>query len=291
MEFGALLQTMRPKQWTKNLFVLAPLLFSLHLFDLSSFGLSLAGFVLFSFISSAIYIINDVVDAKNDRLHPAKKNRPIASGKITRSTALITAIIIAGFSITVSFIINPSFGQVVLGYFALNIVYSFYLKRAVIVDVMTIAASFMLRIIAGAMIISVPLSEWLLICGSLLALFLGFSKRRHELSILDQEATRHRPVLSEYNVYFLDQMISLVTASTLIGYILYTVDSVTVERFGTKYLLITVPFVLYGLFRYLYLVHQKHSGGDPTAELLTDKPLLLNIFLWAVTFGLIIYLQ
>ncbi len=282
---------MRPKQWTKNGFVLAPLLFSEHLFRPDSLAHAIAGFFLFSFISSAVYIINDVVDLENDREHPIKRLRPIASGRVAPGIALIFAACIAFATIATSLFVNLRFGEVIFGYFLLNIVYSLFLKKAVIVDVMTIAASFMLRIIGGAFIIQVPLSEWLLICGSLLALFLGFSKRRHEISILDAEASRHRPVLSEYNTYFLDQMISLVTASTLIGYILYTVDPQTVQRFGTKYLLVTVPFVLYGLFRYLYLVHQKKSGGDPTAELITDKPLLLCVFLWAVTFGLIIYLH
>jgi 4-hydroxybenzoate polyprenyltransferase len=188
-----------------------------------------------------------------------------------------------------AWLLHHGFFAVLLGYFVLNIVYSYSLKKAVIIDVMTIAASFVLRIVAGAVVIDVPISEWLLICTSLLALFLGFSKRRHEITILLDDAHVHRPVLLEYSTYFLDQMISLVTASTLICYILYTVDDETVARFG-KELLFTAPFVLYGLFRYYYLVHQKQTGGDPTSEFLSDRPLLANVFLWAISIIVIIYL-
>ena len=284
-----LIQTIRVKQWTKNLFVLSPLLFSKHFFELATLGRSLLAFVLFSCIASAVYVLNDLVDAEKDRQHPVKRMRPIASGKFSVRAAFVTMFILLLIAVPVSWFVQQQFFYTICGYFLLNIVYSLFLKEAVIIDVMSIAASFVLRIVGGALVINVPISEWLLICTSLLALFLGFSKRRHELTLLEANASVHRPVLLEYSPYFLDQMISLVTASTLICYIFYTVSDDTVSKFGTKNLLLTTPFVLYGLFRYLYLVHQKKTGGDPTSELLTDKPLLLNVFLWGSAVTLIIY--
>jgi 4-hydroxybenzoate polyprenyltransferase len=285
-----LIRTMRIKQWTKNIFVLSPLLFSLHLFESGILLRSIAGFFLFSFIASAVYILNDIVDAEVDRSHPVKRLRPIASGALPAGLAAWIAVLLAVVAIGISVVVDQAFAVVLLGYFALNVVYTYFLKRAVIVDVMTIAASFVLRIVAGAIIIDVPISAWLLICTSLLALFLGFSKRRHELTVLEADAHIHRPVLLEYSTYFLDQMISLVTASTLICYILYTVDEDTVEKFGSDALLYTTPFVLYGLFRYYYLVHQKKTGGDPTSEFLSDVPLITNVVLWAATVIVILYL-
>lgn len=282
---------MRIKQWTKNVFVLSPLLFSLQLFEINILLRSVAGFFLFSLIASAIYILNDIVDADVDRSHPVKKSRPIASGALPIRFAAVAVFLLFVVTIGLSLLIHLYFAFVLIGYFSLNVIYSYVLKRAVIIDVMSIAASFVLRIVAGAIIIDVPISEWLLICTSLLALFLGFSKRRHEITILEEDAHVHRPVLLEYSTYFLDQMISLVTASTLICYILYTVDDDTVEKFGSKALLYSAPFVLYGLFRYYYLVHQKKTGGDPASEFLSDIPLLVNVILWAGTVFVILYLK
>jgi 4-hydroxybenzoate polyprenyltransferase len=284
-----LLRTMRPKQWVKNLFVLSPLLFSQHLFELATFSLSLLAFVLFSLTASTVYIINDILDAASDRTHPVKALRPLASGALSPVIAGVAATLLGFTAVVASFALDDRFGLIILVYLGMNVVYSLFLKRAVIIDVMTIAASFVLRIAAGAAIIHVPMSEWLLICTSLLALFLGFSKRRHEITVLEADAHIHRPVLLEYNTYFLDQMTSLVTASTLICYILYTVSPETVAKFGSKRLLLTAPFVLYGLFRYLYLVHQRNTGGDPTSELLSDVPLIVNILLWALVVILLIY--
>ena len=289
--FAALLVSMRPKQWTKNLFVLSPLLFSRHLFDMPTLLHAVEGFFCFSFLASSIYLLNDLVDAKKDREHPVKRFRPIASGELGRGTAFAAVSVLLSATLLASYAINVYFFLIVCGYLVLNVVYSFWLKETVIIDVMSIASSFVLRILGGAFPITVPVSEWLLICTSLLALFLGFSKRRHEITLLENNASVHRPVLLEYNTYFLDQMISLVTASTLICYILYTVSDDTVLKFGSKNLLWTVPFVLYGLFRYLYLVHQKKTGGDPTAELLTDRPLLANVFFWGIAVMLVIYLR
>jgi len=284
-----LIRTMRIRQWTKNVFVLSPLLFSKHLFDYHIVLHAISGFFLFSMIASAIYVLNDIVDARIDRQHPVKRLRPIASGALSTRFAMSAVAFLVPVTLLLAWLVHSGFAIVLAVYFVLNVVYSYALKKAVIIDVMTIAASFVLRIVAGAVIIDVPISEWLLICTSLLALFLGFSKRRHEITILEKDAHVHRPVLMEYSTYFLDQMISLVTASTLICYILYTVAPETVDKFG-KGLLFTAPFVLYGLFRYYYLVHQKNTGGDPTTEFLTDKALLGNVALWAVTVIVIIYM-
>ncbi len=286
-----LIRTMRIQQWTKNVFVLSPLLFSLHLLDPSALMHAVIGFLLFSLIASSIYILNDIVDADVDRSHPVKRQRPIASGALPLGYASAAVAVLFAVAIGLAMYVHRGFAFVLIGYFGLNVVYSYALKRAVIIDVMTIAASFVLRIVAGAIIIDVPISEWLLICTSLLALFLGFSKRRHEITVLEADAHIHRPVLLEYNTYFLDQMISLVTASTLICYILYTVDDDTVAKFGSKALLYTTPFVLYGLFRYYYLVHQKKTGGDPTSEFLSDLPLLANVILWAASVVVILYFR
>lgn len=290
-QMRALVRTMRPKQWTKNLFVLSPLLFSQHLFEPSIMAAAVEGFLLFSLIASCVYILNDIIDRKKDREHPVKMSRPIASGALSVGVAVGALTVLLVVTIASSFAVGTLFAWAIVTYFVWNIIYSLFLKEAVIIDVMSIAMSFILRIVAGAFAINVPLSEWLLICTSLLALFLGFSKRRHELTLLEDNAKSHRRVLLEYSPYFLDQMISLVTASTLICYILYTLDAETIRKFGSKNLLFTVPFVLYGLFRYLYLVHQRKTGGDPTAELLTDKPLLLNVFLWGLTVTLVIYFR
>jgi 4-hydroxybenzoate polyprenyltransferase len=284
-----LVSVLRIKQWIKNLFVISPLLFSRHLFEPSYLYLSLSGALLFSLIASSVYVLNDVLDLKSDREHPVKRNRPIAAGLISVPLALILFVILAGLSLYAGFRISTMFGLVLASYIVLNVAYSVYLKRAVIIDVMCIAASFVLRILAGTVILKAPISEWLLICTSLLALFLGFSKRRHEISLLEENASAHRKVLEEYGTYFLDQMISLVTSATLICYILYTVADDTVAKFGSKNLLVTTPFVLYGLFRYYYLVHQRKAGGDPTSEFLTDVPLLVTVFLWGLSVALIIY--
>ncbi len=282
---------LRTKQWIKNLFVLSPLVFSRHLFETGRLTVALLGVLLFSLVASSVYIVNDVIDLASDRRHPVKRHRPIAAGDIPVSAALIIAGCLAIIAIAAGFDINAAFGFTLVGYVVLNILYSFQLKRVVIIDVMCIAAFFVLRIYAGSAVSGTLISEWLLICTSLLALFLGFNKRRHEISILEQDATAHRKVLSDYSTYFLDQMISLVTAATLICYILYTVSEDTVLKFGSKNLLFSTPFVLYGLFRYYYLVHQKKAGGDPTSDFLTDVPLLATVFLWGVSIVVIVYFR
>ncbi len=284
------LLSMRPEQWIKNLFVFIPLLFSKNLFSIVKDVQALAGFIIFCTITGCTYIINDLTDLEKDKLHPVKSQRPLPSGRLSKETAGIVAVFLccAGFSL--AFLINAFFGVIVLVYFLLNIGYSIYLKDIVIIDVITIAAGFVLRVVGGAVIISVTASQWLILCTILLSLFLGFSKRRHELILLESTAMNHRRVLEHYSPYFLDQMISVVTASTLICYALYTMSKETVEKLGTSKLIYTIPFVLYGIFRYLYLVHQKEKGGSPTEVMLTDKPMIINVMLWIITSVIFIYI-
>ena len=280
---------MRPQQWIKNLFLFAALIFSGHLRNISDALLTVQGFILFSLAASAVYIFNDIADIEQDKLHPTKSLRAIPSGKLSVQTATVVATMLFVFSIIGAFFLNMKFGMALLLYLLINVLYSYKLKHVVIIDVMTISAGFVLRVVAGAFLIGVPTSEWLLICTVLLSLFLGFSKRRHEITILESQANDHRTVLAHYSPYFLDQMIGIVTASTVMSYALYTISDETVKKFGTSDLIFTVPFVLYGIFRYLYLVHKKEEGGNPTKLALTDRPLLINIILWIVTASFIIY--
>jgi 4-hydroxybenzoate polyprenyltransferase len=280
---------MRPQQWIKNLFLFAALVFSGHLFIKGDLERTVAGFILFSVAASGIYLFNDITDLERDRLHPVKKLRPLPSGRLRVGFAAGASVALAAAGLTGAWFLEPGFGGILLTYVVLNVFYSVRLKHVVILDVMTIAAGFVLRVLAGAAIIAVPTSEWLIICTVLLALFLGFSKRRHELTMLEATADNHRAVLQHYSPYFLDQMIGIVTASTVMSYILYTISDDTVGKFGTKNLIYTVPFVLYGIFRYLYLVHKRDEGGDPTRLALTDRPLLVNTILWICTASAIIY--
>ncbi|MBI5021056.1 MAG: decaprenyl-phosphate phosphoribosyltransferase [Ignavibacteriales bacterium] len=284
-----IIASMRIQQWIKNLFIFSALIFSGNLFYLTDIYLTVSGFILFSFISSGVYLLNDIVDIEKDKLHPIKSVRPLASGKLSPNIALVVAVLLIVLGISVSYLLQPYFALVLLIYLILNVWYSYQLKTFVILDVMTISAGFVLRVVGGAIIIGVPTSEWLIICTILLSLFLGFSKRRHELLILEQHANTHRPVLQHYSPYFLDQMIGIVTATTVMSYALYTISDETIHKFGTKNLIYTVPFVLYGIFRYLYLVHKKEGGGNPTKIMVTDPPLIVNVILWIVIAIIIIY--
>jgi 4-hydroxybenzoate polyprenyltransferase len=281
---------MRPNQWTKNLIVFAGLIFAHQLFHIRPFVQTIAAFGLFCLLSSAIYIINDIKDVERDRQHPLKSKRPIAAGELSIHRAAIAAMIIAGGALLGAFWLDAGFGVVALIYFVLLFAYSFWLKHLVILDVLTIAIGFVLRAIAGAEVIDVEFSSWLLLCTILLALFLGLSKRRHELVLLGNNAQSHRKILEEYSPHLLDQMIGVVTASTLMAYALYTMATETIEKFGTSYMILTIPFVIYGIFRYLYLVHHKELGGNPTTVLVTDKPILINILLWGVVSIVLIYM-
>lgn len=284
-----LLRSVRPDQWTKNLFVFAGLIFGRQLSDPQAVAIASAAFAIFCALSGVVYLVNDVADREQDRLHPIKARRPIASGALPPSIALAAAAVTAIVALGGAWLIGPAFGLVATVYVALLAAYSFFLKHVVILDVLTIAIGFVLRVAAGAVAIGVPMSHWLLVCTILLALFLGLSKRRHELTLLAGGATGHRRILQEYSPYLLDQMISVVTASTLMAYVFYATSDDTAQKFGTSLLGLTIPFPLYGIFRYLYLVHHKEGGGSPAELLLTDRPLLACVALWGVAVVVIIY--
>src|SRR5262245_16086629 len=285
----SLLISLRPSQWTKNLIIFGALMFGQRLLDPRSFAYATAAFVIFCGLSGVVYLINDVADRDADRRHPVKMYRPIASGELPVRTALTAAVVIGTAAIAGAFWLRPLFGVLAVCYLGLLALYSGPLKHIVIIDVLTIAIGFVLRAAAGAVAIDVPISHWLYVLTILLALFLALSKRRHEIVLLADRATGHRRILEEYSPYLLDQMISVVTASTLVAYAFYTVSPETVAKFGTDLLGLTLPFPLYGIFRYLYLVHQKEGGGSPAEMLLTDRPLLICVALWALAVAIIIY--
>jgi 4-hydroxybenzoate polyprenyltransferase len=290
----SLLKSLRPAQWTKNLIVFAGLLFgqrgtSPAFLDPHAIGQAIAAFGIFCALSGVVYLINDVADREADRIHPLKRHRPIASGAVPPALAIATAAALGIVALGAAWVLRPAFALVALGYVALQAAYSGPLKHVVIIDVLAIAIGFVLRAVAGAVAIDVPISHWLLILTVLLALFLALSKRRHELVLLADGATGHRPILEEYSPYLLDQMIAVVTASTLISYVIYTISPETVQKFHTDYLGLTLVFPLYGIFRYLYLVHRKEGGGSPADMLLNDRPLLACVALWAVAVAAILY--
>lgn len=286
-----LFYSLRPKQWIKNLFLLLPLVFGKKLFVFPANLRSLIAFLLFSAAASTVYLINDIIDVDKDRSHPTKRLRPIASGKVSIRHARITAFIISTLSVALSFMLDICFGWVVVAYLIFNLVYSLILKNAVIIDVFCIGGFFLLRIIAGSVVLKVELSHWIIILTALLALFLGFNKRRQEVRWLERKAASHRQVLGRYSAYFIDQMIAVITSSIVVVYMLYTVDGRTVKEFGTKHLLYSVPFVYYGIFRYLYLIHRFKKDGDPTRILFSDGKMRLNIALWLITCIMVIYFR
>lgn len=284
-----ILEAMRPRQWIKNLIIFAGILFAKRFFVLHDVLTVCGTFVIFCLLSGSVYLINDVADAEEDKLHELKRRRPIPSGRLTRSAATATALVLAAVSLLAAFLVSAWLGVTALIYFLLILAYSFVLKHIVIIDVLVIATGFVLRAIAGGVAIHIAISPWLLICTILLALFLGLSKRRHELVLMEDDARHHRPILEEYSTYLLDQMIAVVTSSTLMAYVLYTLSPRTQREVSDK-LYLTVPFVLYGIFRYLWLVHHKDQGGSPELALLSDKPLLIDMVLWAICVGLILCL-
>jgi len=285
----ALVLTLRPEQWTKNLLVFAGIMFGGRLLDVTAIWSAVAAFAVFCALSSAVYIFNDLADREADRQHPLKSMRPIAAGDLSPTTAAFAGVALAGAALAAATIMNPQLGLAAAAYLVLLLLYSAALKHFVIVDVLVISGGFVLRAAAGAVAVNVPISHWLLVCTTLLALFLALSKRRHELTLLGDGAVGHRRILEEYSPYLLDQMIAVVTASTLAAYTLYTTDAETAARLGTTRLGLTIPFVLYGIFRYLYLVHQKRGGGSPSTLLVTDRPLLACVALWAVSVAVILY--
>jgi len=271
---------LRPRQWIKNLFIFLPLIFGGKFFSLYTWISASLGFIVFSMASSCVYLTNDLIDLENDKLHPTKRLRSIASGKITKMHACILALALGAVSISSSFILSINFGWVITTYFILNLIYSKALKNIVIIDVFCLSAFFLLRILGGSIVAQVELSYWIVFMVSLLALFLGFIKRRQEIRLLGKKAVAHRDVLKKYNRYFIDQIVGVVTASIVVAYMLYTVDPNTVKNFGTMHLTYTIPFVYYGIFRYHYLIHKFTKEGDPTRILLSDRMLQLNLVLW-----------
>lgn len=286
----ALFASLRPHQWTKNLLVVpAALVFSKHLFEMDAVlqvGLALA---VFCALSGAVYLVNDLADLERDRLHPRKRLRPLASGTLPLPTARVAAVLLFAAGLGAALFLGPGFLAASLGYVVLNVAYSFSLKNVVILDVLAVSLGFVLRAVAGALAIDVHFSSWLLVCTILLALFLSLAKRRHELVLLDASAVDHRQILAEYSPYLLDQMIAVVTASCLTVYAFYTLAPETVEKYQTERLALTIPFVIYGIFRYLYLVHRREEGGSPSDILLTDRPLAAAVVLWGIAVVAIVY--
>ncbi len=280
---------MRPDQWTKNLLVFAGVIFAQELFQARAVGLSIAAFAIFCGLSSVVYLVNDIIDREADRQHPLKKSRPIASGDLSPKVAATAAGLIGAIALLAAFALRVSFGVVAVVYIVLQVLYSSSLKRIVILDVLAISAGFVLRAVAGAVVIGVAISQWLLVCTTQLALFLALSKRRHELVLLADGAIGHRKILGEYSPYLLDQMIGVVTASTLIAYTFYCINPETAQKFHTELLGLTIPFPLYGIFRYLYLVHRREGGGSPSQMLATDRPLLVCVALWVVAVVVLVY--
>ena len=281
--------SMRPEQWVKNLFVFAGLIFSGNLFHLEILIRVGSGFVLFSLVASSIYIFNDIRDVESDKAHPEKKNRPLAAGLLSIPSAYASATVLALVGLIVALTLDWVFFCILVVYLLINIAYTIRVKKMVILDVMCISSGFVLRVLAGTELATVIPSDWLIICTITLSLFLGFSKRRHELILTGTDPYNRRTVLGEYSTRFLDQMIGVATACTVMSYALYTISPETVSRFGTRNLITTIPFVLYGIYRYLYLIHQKNLGGNPTRDLFADLPLLINAVLWVCVVVFIIY--
>lgn len=275
---SGLFKLLRPKQWTKNLLLFAALLFSFEEIRTETIVSTVIGFLLFSLVAGCVYILNDYVDRERDRLHPTKQFRPIASGQVHPTHAILFGMALLVFSLGAAFVMNPLFGVLCIVYFLLNVSYSFVLKHLVILDMMTIAAGFVLRAIAGGILIHVPFTPWFLICTMLLSLFLAIGKRRNELTLLEGNTGSHRKVLDNYSITLLDQFNTIVTTATIISYSLFTFTS---DR--TIHLMWTIPLVIYGMFRYLYLIHMKNQGGSPDRVLFEDKPILITVILYVVS--------
>ncbi len=286
----ALIETLRPQQWIKNGFVFAALIFSQSLTRWDRCSQVLLGALVFCFISSTAYVLNDILDAPEDRQHPAKKLRPIAAGRISPAQAGTVGLILGAIALVEAWRLDSRFFGIVVAYLALNALYSTFLKRIVLLDVFIVAAGFLFRVIGGGLVIRVAISPWLIVCTTLLALFIALTKRRHELVLLGDNAPNHRAILANYTPYFLDQLIGIVTASTVVSYALYTLSTDVQTKFPGKRLEITIPFVLFGIFRYLYLVHHDDQGGNPTRVFFTDPVLLSVVIMWAASVVLIVYL-
>ena len=289
-DLRALAESLRPSQWTKNGFVLSALVFARQLAEPRQIALALGAAADFCLLSSAVYLINDVFDCKEDRQNPVKRYRPIASGRLPARTAILAAAFLNLAALVLAWRLGTSLFLCCALYAGLNVAYSSFLKRVMLLDVFVIAAGFVLRVVAGGVVIHVAISSWLIVCTTLLALFLALSKRRHELVVLETRAVSQRRSLARYSAYFLDQLIVIVTASTVMSYVLYTLSDDVRTKFPGKRLELTVPFVLFGIFRYLFLVHRDQEGDDPARLLFTDPVLLSVVLLWGIAVVLLIYL-
>ncbi|MBI3287768.1 MAG: decaprenyl-phosphate phosphoribosyltransferase [Chloroflexi bacterium] len=285
---SALLIAARPKQWTKNLFIFAALVFDRKLFEADPLAKTIYAFILFVALSSSVYLVNDVADLEKDRQHPTKRHRPIAAGVLSTHIALVAAVVLGISALILGTLLDPRFGLIELAYLVLQTAYTYFLKHWAIVDVLTVAGGFVLRVMAGTVVIEAErFSPWLYICITLLALFLGLSKRCHELVLLEGQANLHRRILAEYTPELLEEMIAVVTSATVIAYSLYTFSA---ENLPSNHaMMLTIPFVLYGVFRYLYIVHRKDLAGSPEEALLRDVPLIVNNLLWGAAVVLILY--
>ena len=283
----ALVEAMRPKQWTKNAVVFAAFVFGGRLLDVRNMVVVAVAAGLFCLTSSTVYLFNDLLDADADRHHPLKRKRPIASGRLSPAMARVAIVVLILIVFPAAALINPLFAAVLLAYMSLMLAYTFRLKHLVIVDVFVIAAGFVLRAAAGAVVIGVPISPWLYVCTVLLSLFMGFAKRRHELVMLDDNAAAHRKILDDYSPELLDELIAVVSAATIMAYSLYTFSAPNLP--ANHAMMLTIPFVVYGLFRYLFLVHRKNGGGAPEQVLLDDLPLLGSLVLWGLVAAGILY--
>lgn len=286
-----LIKLIRPKQWIKNFFVFAPLIFSKHFFEASYIIQSLEAFTAFCLASSSIYIINDILDVESDRAHPKKKYRPIASGEISIKQGLLFLILTSALLVLILTIQKPVVAWVVAIYIITNILYSWFIKSIVLLDVFFISFGFMIRVLGGAVAISVSLSSWMILTAIFISLFLAISKRRAELSqvISTDNIEKQRKVLKEYSVEFADELNTIAAAGTIISYALYTVSERTIQVFGTDRLIYTTPFVIYGIFRYMYLIHKKNLGESPTSIVIKDLPIIINVLIWFVVCIVIIY--
>jgi 4-hydroxybenzoate polyprenyltransferase len=271
----AFIQCLRPKQWTKNLIVLAAAVFSINIINLPQFGIAFLAFALFCLMSGCVYVLNDYMDRERDKVHPEKCQRPIAAGRLNPYTAITAGILLFAFTTYCAFAVNSVFAYLLLIYFAINIAYSLYLKHIVIIDVMIIAAGFVLRAVGGGIAIDVPVTPWFILCTLLLSLFLAIGKRRNEVFMLEDNGESHRKVLRRYSLPLLDQLTSIVTTATIMSYALYTFTSGKPVE-----MMCTIPLVIYGMFRYLYLIHIEKKGGAPEKILLHDKPILLTVVLY-----------
>ncbi len=280
---------LRPEQWIKNGFVLAPMVFAEKHMEPGAFSLAFAAFLVFCLLSSATYVFNDLFDREKDRVHPVKKDRPIPSGQISPQKAVFLGGFLGLSGLFAAVFLGRLFLLTALGYLLLQMTYNLWLRQVVILDILTIAMGFVIRALAGSVVIKVNLSPWLILCTLLVALFLGFAKRRHEILLMGDAASEHRKILSEYSVPFLDQLIGIVTAATIVSYAIYTLSPEVTARLGSSSMILTLPFVIYGIFRYLYLVYLCEVGGSPSRDLLADRPLLICIFLWGVVSVGLIY--